>query len=483
MSTTKEKNWYDTMLESQKKMTESITETAKKFTSPEVVTEAMENSKEFFDKWLHVKADKASGNTKNGSTSEKNKSSNDIMENWKSFYENFAKTQSETITNSFKKSNDMFNQWTSSFGTSNPFVSTNPFATANAFMGTNPFMQDSSIFNTWNTQLADMYKSMTENFNNKGKTKEMFEGIYANMQSYMKFYEMMSPVLKAMQDKSFTPDQFSKYFTPDAFKGFMDSFFGFLPENMQGMMKDNMNKWNDTMKSMNNPSMDMFKGMNMGGNWQQFVPQGNQFFAEMMKNYNTIQGQMQNSVAPYAKLFSPNDHSDNVDATARIIDMMNRSQISNAHMQFLTYTTGIKAMEAMNKSIAEKVKEGKSFDSMQEFFKEWLNTSDKYFVELFESDEFSKTQAENSSLSLQLKHAVNGQMEKMFVNLPLVPRSEMEELYKTVYELKKRIRTLEKESGIESAESAPKSASTRTSTAPKAASSRKAAPSRKKGKR
>lgn len=472
------------MLDTQKKMAETITETAKKFTSTEAASEVMENSKEFFNTWLNNKSEKGNAHSKNGNTSEKHtaekgKSVNDTMENWKSFYENFSKTQTESINNAVKSTTDLYNKWFSGLGTSN-------FGAANPFMqNANPFMANANSFNTWNTQFTDMYQNMMNNFKNQGDTKNAFEGMFGNMQSYMKFYEMMSPMLKAMQNNTYSKDQFSKYFTPDAYKGFMDSFFGFLPDNGKGMMTDGMGKFFETMQSMNNPAMDMFKNMNINNDWQKFVPKGNQMFAEATNNYNKMQESLKTAFGPYGKLFSSNEQSNSSEAISSIFDMMNRLQISNAHMQFLTYTTGIKAMEAMNKSVAEKVKEGKTFENMEDLFKEYLNNSDKYFVELFESDEFSKAQAENSSLSLKLKHTVNGQMEKMFVNMPLVPRSEMEELYKTVYELKKRIRTLEKEVDVTPEPKATKSAATHkaTTTAPKATAARKATASRKKSRR
>ena len=56
----------------------------------------------------------------------------------------------------------------------------------------------------------------------------------------------------------------------------------------------------------------------------------------------------------------------------------------------------------------------------------------------------------------------NLQMEKAFANVPLVPRSEMEELYKTIYELKKRVRTLEKEAEGNEAEETVKTTATKS---------------------
>ncbi|MBL7811466.1 MAG: hypothetical protein JNL57_04505 [Bacteroidetes bacterium] len=405
-------------------MAESINESAKKMASNEQVNQALENGSDFFKKWLDFQMDFAKNTTANEAVSAK--SVQDNMENWKKFYENLFQNQAENLQKMYTQNQEMWKNWTGSMAQNNPFAG------------------NMNAFGNWSTQMNEMYAQMMNNFNGQGNTKSVFEGMYNNMQSFSKFYELMNPLFKAMQNNQFNYEQFTNYFKPEAFKGFMDSFFGFMPEQMQGMMKENMNKWTEGMQNWNKEGMNMFGNMQMQFPWQQFIPGGNQFFAEMLNNYNNMYSQMQNAVAPFAKLMTPNSFSATAEETSAILDMMNRYQISNAQMQYMTYTTGLKAMDAMGKHIAEMTKEGKTFGSMQEMFKTWLNTSDKFFVELFESDEFSKTQAENSALSLRMKHAIDGQMEKMFSHFPLVPRSEMEELYKTVYELKKRIRTMEK---------------------------------------
>jgi polyhydroxyalkanoate synthesis regulator phasin len=89
------------------------------------------------------------------------------------------------------------------------------------------------------------------------------------------------------------------------------------------------------------------------------------------------------------------------------------------------------------------------------------------YVELFETDEYSKLMAEVSSLQLRIKKAIEVQSEKMFVNIPVATRSEMDEVYKTIYDLKKQVRQLQSMLDIE--ETPEKT----TSTAKKASSRKK----------
>jgi polyhydroxyalkanoate synthesis regulator phasin len=80
---------------------------------------------------------------------------------------------------------------------------------------------------------------------------------------------------------------------------------------------------------------------------------------------------------------------------------------------------------------------------------------------LFETDEYSQLMAEVSALQLRIKKSVEGQMEKMFVNVPLATRSEMDEVYQTIYDLKKQVRQLQ--SMLELEDEAPKATATKKS--------------------
>lgn len=109
-------------------------------------------------------------------------------------------------------------------------------------------------------------------------------------------------------------------------------------------------------------------------------------------------------------------------------------------------------------------------------YQEWMNISDKTFVSLFESDEYSEKMAEVSAMQMRLKKDMEKQAEKMLVGLPVATRSEMDELYKTIYDLKKQVRELEKlaVNNISNTTAASASNSTEEATAaPKAKSSKK----------
>jgi BMFP domain-containing protein YqiC len=122
---------------------------------------------------------------------------------------------------------------------------------------------------------------------------------------------------------------------------------------------------------------------------------------------------------------------------------MNVYNLKNTQMQYMMYATGMKAMDEVSENLYTRMRNGEDFNSFSNVYQEWLNTNDKHFVTLFETEEYSKLMSEVSALQLGLKKKIENQMEKAFSNLPLINRSEMDELYLTIQGLKSRISMLE----------------------------------------
>jgi two-component sensor histidine kinase len=109
------------------------------------------------------------------------------------------------------------------------------------------------------------------------------------------------------------------------------------------------------------------------------------------------------------------------------------------------YATGLKAMDELSETLYSKMRNGDDMKAFANVYQEWLSIHDKHMVALFETDEYSKLMAEVSSLQLTMKKKIEKEMEKSMSHLPVINRTEMDELYQTVYELKKRINMLEKQ--------------------------------------
>ena len=106
-------------------------------------------------------------------------------------------------------------------------------------------------------------------------------------------------------------------------------------------------------------------------------------------------------------------------------------------------------VETAAKTSFEKL--GKDADpkaSFTEFYNEWIKINEGQFSDLFASDEFSKVKADVTGLGMDVKKHFEKQFESTFSTYPFVFKSELEELHKTIYDLKKTIKDLQGKSSL-----------------------------------
>lgn len=321
-------------------------------------------------------------------------------------------------------------------------------ASNNPFMKNNMNMTDDmkknyeqllSFFSNWSNTMNSTYSEMLKNFNAGSTNKDAFSGMFNNAEVYMKMFQLWMPMLKSIQDKTFTPETFQSMFNVAIFKDIMDKMFNMQPDFMKNMTEEakaNGYKLMDFSKS----SFDNFKNMMTTS-----LPNANEMFKNMYDNYTKANTEMNNALAPFLKLVSAGVAKQEAENMQELVNEFNLFNMKNAQMQYMIYTTGLKAMDDFAASIYNKVRNGEEITSFLNLYSEWLSTNDKTFVSLFESDEYSTMQSGLNSFGMKLKRNIDLQMEKAFANMPLINRSEMDALYKTIYELKKRISTLEKQ--------------------------------------
>jgi class III poly(R)-hydroxyalkanoic acid synthase PhaE subunit len=119
----------------------------------------------------------------------------------------------------------------------------------------------------------------------------------------------------------------------------------------------------------------------------------------------------------------------------------------NIEYQNMMYTTGLAAFEKVVASTAEKIKAGEEITKFDDFFDLWLKVNEKTYYALFQTEDFSKMQGELLEASLNVRKHFFKLMELYLYDFPIALRSEMDDLYKTVYELKKKVKHLEKQLG------------------------------------
>ena len=448
-------NLVDSIVDNQKKVLDSVVENTKKFTNgSNPISETIEKGTDWYKNWLETQ--KNTFTKANGHTAPEAKHT-DAASKTNEFFENWMKTQAEWAKQMWDMSQDAaknftpgantntnpFTNWQNNFNTaSNPMTAwMNQMQAANwmnQVQNMNPFNADAfkkateqmtSMFNQSYSTLNNNISAWQKNFES-ATAHDAYKNMAASGEGFAKFAEMWAPMFKSIQDKTFNMDAYKQWMNPELYKEFMDKFFGFLPEGS----KEHLTKMADMMKGnmgqMTQPGMDAFHKMrNMMGN-------GSDVFGNVYGAYSNFNNMMSEATAPFTKLMTPTAQSKTMQEWSDISKRIAEYNIKNAELQYMIYNQGTKVMDQLAENITKKTKEGTEIKSMLALYQEWLNISDKVYVSLFESTEYTKLMSEVSSMQNKLRKDIDLQMEKLMKDIPVATRSEMDEVYKTIYELK-----------------------------------------------
>ncbi|HTO16024.1 MAG TPA: poly(R)-hydroxyalkanoic acid synthase subunit PhaE [Edaphocola sp.] len=460
-----EKNFVETVLEAQQKFVDNVVGSTKDMSNNNsFVNESMEKGQEFYKNWLENQKKAFTGTTEKveGVTN----SAKENIEKAGSYYQEWLNKQVEMakkgweVSQNFIQNNmnntpnmnptnpmEMFNNWTKM---QNQFQNANNWSNImNKFNPTN-FMDQfktenetyTNFFNEYQELLKNSFGQLTENMNNTNQ-KDVFSNMMNATSGFAKFSEMWMPFMKSIQNKTFNMDDFKKGFNMDLYKDFMNNFFGFntdenskyyqqFTEMFQNYAKDAASQGKNAYQQAN----DAFKNMN--------PLSGMNMFDQASNAYKTMQDTFSNAISPIAKMATPNKYTKSFEEWTNIVDKTAIYNIKNSEMQYLVYQQGQKVMDALVENISGKIEAGADLNNITALYQEWLNIGDKVYVELFESDEYSQIMAEVSAMQLKLRKDYELQMEKMMNGIPVATKSDLDELYKTIYDLKKEVRQLEK---------------------------------------
>lgn len=471
MATKKSNDFVENLLEAQQGMMDTLVENTKKLTNGNsVLNEMLDKGTETLKNWTSkqqegLKATQEKMNDLKGKTEKEAKQVSDFYKNWfdtqlnwtkkawemnQDFVKNLNPQSFTSKLNSnpsdwFKNMNDFWSNWTNQQKAQQQWN--------DWFQKLNP----SNLSDNWKAQTENwqgFYKQYMELIQNSfadlqqnmqtTTTKDAYNNMINAASSYSKFYQLWAPFWNSIQDKTFNSDSFKKAINPDAIKELTDKLFGFLPEGSQDYANQMKDWWTEGMKQ--------FFGMQKeaaNSAWESFKKEnpffkGQNSFTTFLGNYQDASSWFKNAVSPIARMITPNQFTKSAAEWSDIMDQMAVYQIKNAELQYMIYVQSNEVLEKLASSVSEKLEKGEEIKSIINLYQEWLNINDSVYVQLFESDEYSKLMAEVSALQLKLRKEIEGQMEKSMVGIPVATRSELDELYKVIYDLKKEVRQLEK---------------------------------------
>lgn len=406
-------NFFQNWIDAQTQMTKNWLEVGNKLkddfsngkllNNSDMLNEWMKKSKETFEQWMTN-----ASNLNHANATEAN------------YYEKWLEWQKSSFDNWNKIVQQNWNQMSAAAQQNvNPFFANNQFGNLN------------DSISQWNNLLTKNFQHIQQ-FIQNATNKEVFANLLKNNEIYTNLNTMYDNWIQEMKKLSDVKD-FQAFINPEHYKQIVDKMFGFdVLENQKKAFAQMQEFW---LKNGQNPT----ELLNQMQNWMN-NPTANPF-AEF---YTTMQKNMNESYAPFLKVLANGKEQEQYDLFMKLSEKLMAYYNKSAELQYHIYNSGYKGLQSLNNEVVEQYKTSKDFASYQEWFQNWISSNEKSFLELFNSDDYSKLQGELLNLELDIRTSYDTITEKMFENFPLILRKDLDEVYLTNYELRKKVRSLDK---------------------------------------
>ncbi len=309
----------------------------------------------------------------------------------------------------------------------------------------------SSMNRAWTSMYESWVSSMNSSFDvwvkglSVSPQPNNFQPFIAPNELYNKIQEFWQPALNALKGGDFSPEAFKNFFNPDSYKKFSYHLFDnyFNTHQLKNIFSSSVKNIEDFFTSRNNLGREYYQQIQTIANeFPHFIGGDFARLSAFSKEINNVFGK---TFEPLLKLVNQGKEKEKIEAHIALLDQLTRYYVKQAEIQQKFYQTSQKTIEEVAKTNFEKWSKAnpKEITGFGDFYNEWLKVSETAFNELFSSDDFSKAKGELVNLGMDIKKQFEKQFESYMNVYPVVFRSEMEELHKTIYDLKKQIKQLE----------------------------------------
>jgi polyhydroxyalkanoate synthase subunit PhaE len=436
----------DNMMDAQANAMNTWMDSAKKFQSAFANGNVAAESQSFFKDMMEKQAAAFGGfNTNNSNSFGANPFMNDtikpedFLKNWYSQQMTGLKQLTDfnqSIYNSMINYGKNANDYNNSFSTMN-----------NAW---------TNIYNSWTNTMNTSFETFSKGIKNPFNA-DMFKNMYEGGQMYMKVQEMFQPMMSAIKNSDFSIDTWKNIYSTENTKKMTEQMFGSFFNNvsLKEVFENATKQMQNYFVNQNGLGKEYFEQMqNMTTQFPEMFSGNSEHMKDLYTKMNNVFGK---TFEPLLKLTNPGKEKDNVESTIALLDKVTEYSIKQSELQSQLYKTMHTAMENLAKETQEKYKDlqagSYTMPTANELYAEWVKTNEKLFSELFATEEFSKVKAEALNLSMDVKKQFEKQFEQIFEQYPITFKSEMEEVYKTMHDLKKTVKDLQTKLAMQNAAS------------------------------
>ena len=418
---------FETIVDTQKKSIETLVETSNKIQEALKSGNALEKTTEIYQNWWNTQL-----SLLNNVSSQTKVEVENTQAKTEDFYKNAYETQIEAIKKASDFNLNFFNTM-SNFGKKSN-------ETNDQFQAA--YSNWNTLFESWTKSLNTTFESLNSSFP-KAFSPELFQNTMNTNTLFLKLQNFYQPYFNAVKGGNFSVDSLKTLFDPAQYKKITEETFSnfFQGQNLNKLIETNTKLIHDFFQKQQNTTKEYKEFCNVFT--EKFPTIISNDFGKFNDSFKNINGSYKDLFEPALKLISNAKEKENIELAVESLDKSTTYSIKLAQIQYLLNKTGQNVAEEVGKLIAEKSKSLDLSNSFQTFFNDWVAINEKHYTQLYATEEFSKLKAELTTLSLDVKKNIEQQFENKIEHLPLVVKSELNELYQTIHDLKKTIKALE----------------------------------------
>ena len=126
------------------------------------------------------------------------------------------------------------------------------------------------------------------------------------------------------------------------------------------------------------------------------------------------------------------------------VDKFNIFQTALSEFQRLINLPINRSISVLQEKLGEMAKDGALPEDPKTYYQMWVKILEGHYMTLFQSPEYVHTLGQTMDAMSEFSHAKNEVIQDMLSMFPIPTEKEIDELYKEIYLLKKRINALEK---------------------------------------
>ncbi|WP_129596620.1 poly(R)-hydroxyalkanoic acid synthase subunit PhaE [Anaerophilus nitritogenes] len=301
-------------------------------------------------------------------------------------------------------------------------------------------IDEKSPIGLWNDWMNKSYQAFFKNINPIKESSTQW-GMLNASEIYQSLYEFWKN-LSTMHDQEQGEDFYTNW-QKEYSKILSNHFMNYLPDFSKKLLKESMNTYEIYLNTSKNFYIPWINNLSEGqellgksfmGDADAFLEYGKLWRGNYEKTFGKV---FDLPGIGIGKEYFENEMK-RADAFVSYMNTVNEFFMN-------LYKVGSETMERIIKEHEKMLKNGSQPKTFKEFYEYWWRENEKAYMNLFKTDDFSKLLGKVVDAGLIVKQNMDKFFEEQLDFLPFPKMSHMKSLYKTVYDLKKEVKKLNKE--------------------------------------